>query len=86
MNFKKFLLSYERFKIEECYNASSQNRKKRADQISHPLNETDLLDIASDNQNVNHPIYRVLNKDDPEELKTIATGFKKFFNFILNYL
>ena len=72
---KIFIYSYERFQVEECYNASSQNRKKRADQISEPKDINDLINISSDKTNAIHPIFRTLTKDDKEEIKTIATGF-----------
>jgi len=57
---------------------SSQSRKKRADQIKHPLDKSDLKDICSDNENKNHPIFRTLNENDCEELKTIAVAIFDF--------
>ncbi len=42
--------------------------------MSAPLNKADLIKIASDRTNLKHPIFRTLRDDDPDELKTIATG------------
>lgn len=43
--------------------------------MSEPKDINDLINISSDKTNAIHPIFRTLNKDDKEELKTIATGF-----------
>lgn len=88
-NLKYLHVSYERIEIDEVLNMSSLKRKERTERINPPTNLKELLDITSDTDDSNYPIFRTPRKNDPSELQTIATGkiyAKLSFNLILSFI